>query len=165
MPTDAPDATALTPVAPAETRLTPTPVQSPVNAPVTFDDPPVALGDASAGAPVAGAPTGEAEAGVPAPGAYNENAPAEGDAAATDDADAADWGENAAVCVTEGASEEVRLSLTGGPPPVGLDFEDMIALIGARNAERCGQEAFSIEFDCRVSDATAPRLPSGAMSV
>ena len=41
----------------------------------------------------------------------------------------------------------------------------MIAIIGARNAERCGQEAFSIELDCRVSDATAPRLPSGAMSV
>ena len=165
VPTDAPDATALTPVAPAETRLTPTPVQSPVNAPVTFDDPPAALGDASAGAPVAGAPTGEAEAGVPAPGAYNENAPAEGDAAATDDADADDWGENAAVCVTEGASEEVRLSLTGGPPPVGLDFEDMIALIGARNAERCGQEAFSIELHCKVSDTAAPRSPSGAMSV
>ena len=165
VPADAPDVTAVMPVAPAETRLTPASVQSPVNAPVTFDDPPAALGDASAGAPVAGAPTGEAEAGVPAPGAYNENAPAEGDAAATDDADAADWGENAAVCVTEGASEEVRLSLTGGPPPVGLDFEDMIALIGARNAERCGQEAFSIELHCKVSDTAAPRSPSGAMSV
>ena len=165
VPVDAPDATALTPVAPAETRLTPASVQSPVDAPVTFDDPPAALGDASAGAPVAGAPTGEAEAGVPAPGAYNENAPAEGDAAATDDADAADWGENAAVCVTEGAPEEVRLSLTGGPPPAGLDFEDMIALIGARNAERCGQEAFSIELHCKVSDTAAPRSPSGAMSV
>ena len=78
---------------------------------------------------------GESEAGVPARGAYNENALAEGDAAATAAA-AADWGENAAVCVTEGAPEEVRLSLTGGPPPAGLDFEDMIALIGARNAER-----------------------------
>ena len=165
VPADAPDVTAVMPVAPAETRLTPASVQSPVNAPVPFDDPPAALGDASAGAPVAGAPTGEAEAGVPAPGAYNENAPAEGDAAATDDADAADWGENAAVCVTEGASEEVRLSLTGGPPPVGLDFEDMIALIGARNAERCGQEAFSIELHCKVSDTAAPRSPSGAMSV
>ena len=165
MPSDAPDATALTPVAPADVRLTPASVQSPVNAPVTFDDPPAALGDASAGAPVAGAPTGEAEAGVPAPGAYNENAPTEGDAAATDDADGADWGENAAVCVTEGATEEVRLSLSGGPPPVGLDLEDMIALIGARNAERCGQEAFSIEFRCRVSDTAAPRSPSGAMSV
>ena len=166
VPADAPDVTAVMPVAPAETRLlTPASVQSPVNAPVTFDDPPAALGDASAGAPVAGAPTGEAEAGVPAPGAYNENAPAEGDAGATDDADAADWGENAAVCVTEGASEEVRLSLTGGPPPVGLDFEDMIALIGARNAERCGQEAFSIELHCKVSDTAAPRSPSGAMSV
>ena len=165
VPADAPDVTAVMPVAPVETRLTPASVQSPVNAPVTFDDPPAALGDASAGAPVAGAPTGEAEAGVPAPGAYNENAPAEGDAAATDDADAADWGENAAVCVTEGASEEVRLSLTGGPPPVGLDFEDMIALIGARNAERCGQEAFSIELHCKVSDTAAPRSPSGAMSV
>ena len=80
---------------------------------------------------------GESEAGVPARGAYNENAPAEGDAAAT--AAAADWGENAAVCVTEGAPEEVGLSLTGGLPPAGLDFEDMIALIGARNAERCGE--------------------------
>ena len=165
VPADAPDVTAVMPVAPAETRLTPASVQSPVNAPVTFDDPPAALGDASAGAPVAGAPTGESEAGVPARGAYNENALAEGDAAATDDADAADWGENAAVCVTEGASEEVRLSLTGGPPPVGLDFEDMIALIGARNAERCGQEAFSIELHCKVSDTAAPRSPSGAMSV
>ena len=107
---------------------------------------------------------GESEAGVPARGAYNENALAEGDAAATDAA-AADWGENAAVCVTEGAPEEVRLSLTGGPPPAGLDFEDMIALIGARNAERCGQEAFSIELHCKVSDTAAPRSPSGAMSV
>ena len=83
----------------------------------------------------------------------------------TDDADGADWRENAAVCVTEGATEEVRLSLSGGPPPAGLDLEDMIALIGARNAERCGQEAFSIEFRCRVSDTAAPRSPSGAMSV
>ena len=64
-------------------------------------------------------------------------------------------------------AEQVRLSLTGGPPPAGLDFEDMIALIGARNAERCGevQEAFSIEFRCRVSDTAAPRSPSGATSV
>ena len=69
------------------------------------------------------------------------------------------------MCVTEGAPEEVRLSLTGVPPSVGLDFEDMIALIGARNAERCGQEAFSIELHCRLSDTAAPRLPSGAMSV
>ena len=82
------------------------------------------------------------------------------------DADAADWRENAAVCVTEGAAEEVQLSLAGGPLlPVGLDFEDMIALIDARNAERYGQEVFSIELDCRVSDATAPRSPSGAMGV
>ena len=69
------------------------------------------------------------------------------------------------MCVTEGAPEEVRLSLTGGPPPAGLDFEDMIALIGARNAERCGQEAFSIELHCEVSDTAAPRSPSGATSV
>ena len=69
------------------------------------------------------------------------------------------------MCVTEGAPEEVGLSLTGGLPPAGLDFEDMIALIGARNAERCGQEAFSIEFRCRVSDTAAPRSPSGATSV
>ena len=69
------------------------------------------------------------------------------------------------MCVTEGAPEEVGLSLTGGLPPAGLDFEDMIAIIGARNAERCGQEAFSIEFRCRVSDTAAPRSPSGATSV
>ena len=62
-------------------------------------------------------------------------------------------------------AEQVRLSLTGGPPPAGLDFEDMIALIGARNAERCGQEAFSIELHCKVSDTAAPRSPSGATSV
>ena len=37
----------------------------------------------------------------------------------------------------------------------------MIALIGARNAERCGQEPFSIEFRCRVSDTAAPQLAFG----
>ena len=113
-------------------------------------------------------------AATPGSAALTPVAETPGDAsAASDDADAADWGENAAVSVTEGASdgegatgratEDVQLSLTGGPPPAGLDFEDMIVLIDARDAERYVQEAFSIELDCRVSDTTVRRFPSGAV--
>ena len=54
----------------------------------------------------------------------------------------------------EGADEEQRLSLSGEPLlPAGLDLEDMIALVDARNAKRFGQDPFSVEIDGRWIDA------------
>ena len=50
-----------------------------------------------------------------------------------------------------GALAEVKLSLTGEPlMPAGLDLEDMIALVDAKNARRYGQDPFSIEIDGRM---------------
>ena len=54
-----------------------------------------------------------------------------------------------------GALAEVNLSLTGEPlMPAGLDLEEMVALIDAKNARRYGQDPFTIEIDGRVIDVS-----------
>ena len=54
-----------------------------------------------------------------------------------------------------GALAEVKLSLTGEPlMPAGLDLEEMVALIDAKNARRYGQDPFTIEIDGRVIDVS-----------
>ena len=54
-----------------------------------------------------------------------------------------------------GALAEVKLSLTGEPlMPAGLDLEDMIALVDAKNARRYGQDPFTIEIGGRMIDVS-----------
>ena len=145
VPTDAPDATALTPVAP-------------VDVPVVSDD---ASAASVAGAVVPSEEVGAPVADEPASGA---SVGADGDEDASGaDASGSDAGAGEATAGGDatgdapaqdgdgGALAEVRLSLTGEPlMPAGLDLEDMIALVDADNARKYGQDPFSIEIDGRM---------------
>ena len=97
-------------------------------------DAPPADADAYAG----GAPASDGNEPAPA-----GDAPRGGDAPAGGDASG------------EGADEEQRLSLSGEPLlPAGLDLEDMIAIVDARNAAKYGQDPFTIEIDGRIIDVS-----------
>ena len=105
------------------------------------------VGAPVAGEPASGAPVGadgdEAASGADASGSDAAAGEATAGGDATGDAPAEDG--------DGGALAEVKLSLTGEPlMPAGLDLEDMIALVDAKNARRYGQDPFTIEIDGRM---------------
>ena len=173
VPTDAPSAAALTPVTPVDVPVAPAADASAAGAPTgnapvvnaSLDAPAASVAGAGApseevGAPVASEPASgasvggdgdEAASGADASGSDASEDAVGGEATAGGDA----TGDAPAEDGDDGEDGEVKLSLTGEPlMPAGLDLEDMILLVDAKNAQRYGQDPFTIEIDGRVIDVS-----------